>query len=357
MLKRFFLPGFILLVGTIVLVANPGAHFGKRMETLQSMLAKLPAAASPPDSAPSLNQKTFMPSSGSLAPFLRLQHFKSTPSTKGGLVVGDDSPDESVTLTGNVTIDGDIVVANQGTLIFDHATVTLTGNISVVNDGTLTITGGSLTVLSQYRYSNGIMGLNHSRVTFQDTVINTNGYNWNGSFSDSAVFIVHNTTFHDGLTTGLFGTATADVDGSNPLEWVVGGDSTLSVSGDAGPFIFWPIFPNGSVADLTFPDGSDVSSFSITDSDPKISGIGFSITLTHIQNVWWGMLVNPGCDVTVRDSVMRTTGIMADSGANMSLSGLVNGQSLCRLDDTHFRSELPPHQYFSGNLECLSLGN
>ncbi|MCK5878925.1 MAG: hypothetical protein KAH24_04050 [Holophagae bacterium] len=328
MWKRFFLTGFILLAGTAAMFAGTTTDYPKRMNTLWAMLAKISAASVTPDSPTVPLQKGGSPAFGGLTPCNQMKWLnKNAPSAKGGLVVGDNSPDESVTLTGNVTIDGDIVVANQGTLVLDHANVILTGNITVVDDGSFSINGGSLTVLSQYVYSNGIMGFNNSHVTFQDTAINTNGYNWNGTFGDDAAFVAHNTTFHDGLTTGLFGTATADVDGSNPLEWVVGGDSSLSVSNDAGPFIFWPIFSDGSVADLSFPDGADVSSFSVSESDPKISGIGFSITLNNIQNVWWGMLLNPGCDVTVRDSVMRTTGIMADSGTNMNLSGLVNGQA------------------------------
>lgn len=327
MLKRLFLTSFILLAGTTVLFAGTKADCPRRMDTLRAMLAEIPVGNIVQDSPSIPSQKGNVQAFGGLMPFYQMNRLKNTASTKGDLVVGDDAPDESVTLTGNITIDGDIVVANQGVLTLDNATVTLTGNITVVDNGTFTITGGTLTVLSQYRYANGIVGFNNSHVTFQDTVIDTNGYNWNGAFADTASFVVHNTTFHHGLTTALFGTATADVDDSNPLEWVVGENSSLSVANDAGPFIFWPIFPDGSVADLTFPDGADVPSFSISDSDPKTSGIGFSITLTNIQNVWWGLLLNPGCDVTVRDSVMRTTGIMADSGTDMNLSGLVNGQS------------------------------
>ncbi len=326
MRKRFFIAGFILLAGTALLFAGSTTARSRQMDILHAMLKKIPAGSLPAQRPVIRRQKGTSPSFGNPAAFYRMTRFKNVPSAKGGLVVGDDTPDESVTLTGTVTIDGDIVVANQGTLILDHADVTLTGNISVVNDGTLTITGGSLTVLSQYRYSNGIMGLNNSRVTFQDTVIDTNGYNWNGSFADNAAFVVHNTTFHNGLTTALFGFATAEVDNANPLEWVVGSNATLTVANNAGPFIFWPIFPDGSVADLNFPDGSDVPSFSISNTNPDISGIGFSITLTHIQNVWWGMMLNPGCNVTVRNSVMRTTGILADSGSEMNLSGLINGQ-------------------------------
>ena len=329
MLKRLGEIGIILLTVSSLLFAGSSSNPRQRINRLGKMMAEV-STEHPRAVSPSIPRHAGENSlvDGPASVLLKATHFKQqVASTKGGLVVGDDSPDESVTLSGNVTIDGDIIIVNQGTLIFDHASVTLRGNISVVNDGTLTVTGGSLTVLSQYRYSNGILGYNNSHVTFQDTVIDTNGYNWNASFADSASFIIHNTVFHDGVTTGLFGGATAEVDGSNPLEWVVGASASLSVANDGGPFIFWPIFPDGSTADLTYPDGAAVSSFSISSTNPKISGIDFSISLANIQNVWWGIILKPGCNVTVRDSVMRTTGIMADSGTAMNLTGLVNGQS------------------------------
>jgi hypothetical protein len=327
MRKRVLLTGSIMMLWTAVLYAAPTTGIAHRMDVLRAMLAKIPVERPATQHPPIPSQRETSPESGGPASCLQMTRLKQIPSTKGGLVVGDDTPDESVTLTGDVTINGDIVVANQGTLILDHATVTLTGNIYVVDNGSFTCNGGSLTVLSQYRYSNGITGTGNSHVTLQDTIIDTNGYNWNGSFTDNATFVAHNTTFHDALTTGLFGTATADIDASNPLEWVVDGDASLSVANSEGPFIFWPIFKDGSVGDLTFPDGANVSSFSISESDPKISGIGFSISLANIQNVWWGMMLNPGCNVTVRDSDLRTTGILADTGTSMDLSGLVNGQS------------------------------
>lgn len=327
MRKWGLLTGSIMMLWTVLLYAAPTTDIAYRMGMLRAMLAKIPVERSATRHPPIPTQRETSPEFGGPIPCLQMTRLKQLPSTKGGLVVGDDTPDESVTLTGNMTINGDIVVANQGTLILDHATVTLTGNIYVADNGSLTSNSSFLTVLSQYRYSNGITGTGDAHVTLQDTIIDTNGYNWNGSFTDNAIFVVHNTTFHDALTTGLFGTATADIDASNPLEWVVDGDASLSVANSEGPFIFWPIFKDGSVGDLTFPNGANVSSFSISDSDPKISGIGFSISLTNIQNVWWGMMLNPGCDVTVRDSDLRTTGILADTGTSMDLSGLVNGQS------------------------------
>ncbi len=327
MRKRVLLTGFIMMLWTVVLYAAPTTDIAHRMDALRAMLAKIPVERPATQHPPIPSQRKTSPEFGGPVSCLQMTRLKQIPSTKGGLVVGDDTLDESVTLTGDVTINGDIVVANQGTLTLDHAAVTLTGNIYVADNGTFTVNGGSLTVLSQYRYSNGITGSGDSQVTLQDTVIDTNGYNWNGGFTENATFVVHNTTFHDGLTTALFGAATADINASNPLEWVVDGDASLSVANSEGPFIFWPVFKDGSVGDLTFPDGADVSSFSISESDPKISGIGFSISLINIQNVWWGMMLNPGCDVTVRDSDLRTTGILADKGTGMDLSGLVNGQS------------------------------
>ncbi len=243
------------------------------------------------------------------------------------LIVGDDPVDESLVLNEDQLIFGDILVMNQGRLTISGCRIRLEGNILVVHDGAFQVTDATLAFQSGYRYQHSIFGANNATVSLTQSQVTSNGYNMEATFTDQAQFVITDTEFESGLTTGLVGSAEADVQRSNPLEWVLDENSRLSISDNEGPFIFWPAFPDGSVADLTFPDGDDVASFEISSDDPDISGLNLSMSLENLSNVWWGLMLRSGADVTVRDSVMRTTGFILDQGAETTITGLVNGQT------------------------------
>ncbi len=248
-------------------------------------------------------------------------------NTEPVLVVGDDPVDETMTITTDELVQGDILVMNQGVLVVDDATLHLAGDIILVGDGVFRVMDGTLAFQSTYRYQHAINGAENSSVVFSGAQITSNGYNLEAGFSDNATFTVTDTEFEAGLTTALFGNASAGVVRSNPLEWVLDENSRLSMSDNDGPFIFWPVFPEGSVADLTFPDGDDVTAFEISSDDPDISGLGLSMSLENLSNVWWGLMLRSGADVTVRNSHMRTTGFILDQGEASTITGLVNGQT------------------------------
>ena len=103
MLKRLFLTSFILLAGVTVLLAGTKTDCPRRMDTLRAMLAKVPAGNIVPNSPSIPSRKGNAPVFGGMTPFYQMNRLKNTASTKGDLVIGDDTPDESVTLTGNIT--------------------------------------------------------------------------------------------------------------------------------------------------------------------------------------------------------------------------------------------------------------
>jgi len=252
---------------------------------------------------------------------------KPAKSTGPALIVGNDAPDETLTLTQDTTVTGDIVIMQQGTLVVDGVTLRLDGNIIVVDSGTFDMVGGTLAFQSVYRYQHGFSVSGSGTVRLSNASVTSNGHNLNAGFSESSRFELTDTTFASGITTALFQDASADVNGSNPLEWVLQDNGSLRIAHNNGPFIFWPIFPDGSTADISFPDGNHVDDFSLSDADPNVNGLGVSISLTDVGQVWWGLMLRSGADVTVRDSTMRTTGIIVDEGGDETITGLVNGQS------------------------------
>jgi hypothetical protein len=213
----------------------------------------------------------------------------------------------------------------QGKITLSSGTLRLNGNILLQDEGRFVMTGATLAFESVFRYQHGFTASGMSSVELNQSNITSNGFNLNGGFTDSAQFVVKDTTFQAGLTTGLFLDAKAEVDGSNPLEWVLQDNASLKLSNNEGPFIVWPIFPDGSQADLTFPSSTPLENFELSDETPLVSGLGLSMTLENLGQVWWGLMLRTGADVTVRDSNMRTTGIIVDHGQEVSLSGLVDG--------------------------------
>lgn len=240
------------------------------------------------------------------------------------LIIGWEDPYEEVTITGEYFLDGKIIILNQGRLNLLDADFKLKGDIVVADSGRFNIQGGTFTVLAEYLYQYSITSVGNSVVSFDSTEISINGQSWNVAFMENSRFTVHDTHFKDGITAGLLGNAEVDILRSNPFEWVIFDNATVNVS-QGGPHIFWFAFPDSSKASLSFPDGGFVTHFSISEND-SISGIGYSFDMDSTVDVWWGLILQEGSDVTVRDSFLRTTGIMAEEGDSLEITGLVNDQ-------------------------------
>ncbi|BBB32859.1 hypothetical protein TTHT_1346 [Thermotomaculum hydrothermale] len=245
---------------------------------------------------------------------------------KGDLVIGYTSPDEKVTLTGEQVIAGNIIVMNSGELTFNNASVVLYGDIFVFDNGKFSVENSTLNIVSKFTYSNGMTVYGSASVNFNSSTINSNGFNWNVGIAENGSWNITDTQFENGVTTALFGNAIATVENSNPLEWVLDENSSLTLRDCPGPFMLWPVFGDGSVVDLTFPDGNHVNNFEISNSVSGIENVSCSLVIENCDNINWGMMVKKGANVTIKDSQMMTTGIMADAEDYWDITGLNNEQ-------------------------------
>ncbi len=245
----------------------------------------------------------------------------------GDLIVGAINPNENLTISGNKIITGNIIVINSGSLIFENARITLYGNIFVTDSGNLEFHNSYLTVMSKFRYSNGLLLVKNSRVTFDNSNVDTNGGIWAVTLMDTSELLLNNTFFKYGVTTGLKNNSRCVSDGSNPFEWVIMDNSYLEVKNSDGPFIFWPTFGNGSIAEVSFPEGNSVSSFEISDDISGMSGVGFCLKLKDVRNVLWGLMVKGGANVVVKNSTMKSTAIYVGGDGNWNINGITNGRS------------------------------
>ena len=241
------------------------------------------------------------------------------------LIVGFTDPNEVVTITGNYFLAGNIIVVNHGRLNFVDANVVLKGNIIVADSAQFHIQGGKLTVLAEYRYQYFIWGLANSSIEFDSALVSINGQSWSATFLGSAHVVFRDTQIKEVVTSAVFGSPDVEILRSNPFEWVFFDSATVNVS-QSGPHIFWFSFPDSSKATLSFPDGNFVNHFSVSATQPGISGIDYTVAIDSTDSVFWGLILQGGSDVTVKDSHLRTTGIQARKGDSLTVSGLVNDQ-------------------------------
>jgi len=280
------------------------------------------------------------------------------------LIVGGSDPNEIIVLSGEQNITGNILVINNGQLIFQNCNTMLKGNIMVMNNGKLQVNGGVFKVLSLFRYEHSFSIYDDGELSFTDVNVSFNGFNQEAGVSGNGKFVTTNTTFENGLTTALMGNSSAVITNSNPLEWVIFDASDLQVSDSDGQFIFWFEFKNKATGDITFPNGDNVSNFQLSKSTGNATGIDYSVTLTNVKNVWWGLMLHTGSNVTVRDSTMRTTGIIPDSGELMTITGLVNNQyysdTTVPIDGINYRlinSEVETWNIYPWGVDNLKIDN
>ena len=250
------------------------------------------------------------------------------PRPDTDIVVGFPDSNEVRVISGTHSHQGRIIVLNNGTLILDSADFTLRGDIFVLNHGTLRVRKGRLTIPQQFAYQYGAQVLNDGRIEFDTCRAQYGGLSWGVGVTDSAAFHVNTCTLRLGFTTvSLAGHAQVDYVGSDfSSEYVVFDSSRLHVS-RCDTALVWLGFPSGSVVDVTLP-GADttLTHWEIHDSMSGVSGIGYAVTLDTLTGALWGCFPQPGCSVTVRDSRMRTTGLLIPGPDSVYMSGLVNNQ-------------------------------
>ncbi|MEW6741883.1 MAG: hypothetical protein AB1486_03905 [Planctomycetota bacterium] len=250
----------------------------------------------------------------------------SRPGHAGGeLVIGDDPPDEELVITGPYEFEGTIFVVNQGRLLFDHAEARIRGSFAIMNEGRVDVHGGSLTFESSYLYQ------------FTTVVV------------DQARFhVVHARLDYVGGTHGIYagndarlwfadvqsnGAVTASFEGRARLsltkvdragEFVIMGQNPVEMR-DCHFIILWLTFGAGQIADLTLPDGAEVPSFQYPVPPYRVGDPGWRVKLEDCREVYFTLMTRAGCDLTLRDGMVRAVGIIFDGG-EFALDGLVNGQ-------------------------------
>ena len=244
----------------------------------------------------------------------------------GNLVVGYQNPDESVSLSGNQVIRGDIIVVNNGELTLDNANITLYGNILIADNGTLRVSNSTLAIQSRFIYSNYMMIYQNGRVELDNVKVLLNGFNFICAMLNNSQFRVKDTHFDACITTGVRDNSSATIENSNPFEWVIQDGGRLEIKDSDGPFILWPVFGEGSTVNTSFPDGSHIDNYSIKNGENGFTNISIEISIVNCSNILWGMMAKQGADIIVKNSSMTSTAIVSTAQDFFQLNGIVNNQ-------------------------------
>lgn len=240
------------------------------------------------------------------------------------LIIGDDSPDESLTITGPFSFEGTILVLNQGRLLFDDADARIRGSIIVVDEGRVDVRGGAVRFLSSYLYQHASAFYDRGQLTVRNAIFEYLGGTYSFYFTDDAQVSFRSVVSNARVTAALDGHASVTLRSVEKAgEFVILGANRTIFNRTTG-LILWLQFGAGTIADLSLPDGEQVPWFRFPGFPPGPTDPPWRVELRICEDVLFTVMTEAGCDLTLRDSQVRALGMIFEDA--FELQGLVNGQ-------------------------------
>lgn len=249
--------------------------------------------------------------------------FRKSFGGKDSLVIGD-TPGETLFISGNYDILMDVYIINDGVILLRNANLSIKGNITLVNQGTFDCDSSEVHFLQDYIYHFIMFIADSSTFIMRNTTTTFNGFPINLLTIGNAYLLWENLDNKDFTTAVVMGNSVDSLRNvSMAGEWLLT-DNSLTSFKNSGTLLVWFFFPDSSIVDFTFPDGDTLNGFVFDSTLGTVSGLAYHTEIDSCTNVMWGMIPLSGSDVTIRDSEIRTTGLMFNSDSS-SVSGLVNG--------------------------------
>ena len=255
-------------------------------------------------------------------------HFvdSQAPARDVVLVIGDDDPFEVVTITGEYSLDGSVMIENHGALELVDAVVSIQGDITIVDDGTLLVSGGSLAFSQLFSHQYGILAHDRADIVITGSDVSGEGNIIKGHLAGETCTRLETGAFIDGMTVSMIDSASLGLDGmSGFIEAVVFDGATLEATDSPMDLMLvWLSLPDGTAAAFTLPPWGHISSLDFPGDFPDTTGIGYSVSISNTDQVLFPLLSFPGSDVTVSDSVLLAAGLFIGGDGAHALVGLEN---------------------------------
>jgi len=254
------------------------------------------------------------------------------------LYIGD-TPFDSVYITGDYFYDGTIAVIGEGKLVFEDCTGTITGDILVYGtDAKLWITNSTLSFPQSFWYQRSIIAGYNGVINISGSTLNYNGLPHDLVITQDAVVNQTDITNIGFTTCGLSLNGSINIDNSNQAGEFVMTDNASGLFMNSETVLVWHHIPDGGILDYTFPDGESMTSFGFSNADTGVTNIDYSYTIADCTDVKWGLMPEPGSDITISNSSIRTIGVWFKDIEDFAVSGLVNNSSY-----TDFNAPMSSH--------------
>ncbi len=249
------------------------------------------------------------------------------PESKGPPYIIGDTPNETLRVTGTWEWNGDVFIVGNGVFLVQGGTITVRGNIQAMDQGKFLIYDGTARYPQSFSYQWGTVLTGNALMEARRSVFDYNNISYNLAALDNA-YIIWDTITTRGWTTAVcWGRSIAGLRKVNVAgEWLFT-DSSIATFKDIDTMLAWFFYGQGATIDFTFPSWNNIDVFEMRDGITGVSGIKYQVRIDTTRFCMWGTIIQPGCNVTFRDSPMRTVGIMGLGADSQNLSGLVNGMS------------------------------
>lgn len=222
------------------------------------------------------------------------------------LIVGYENPNEVDIISSDFYLYGDLYVMNEAELIISNTKLDISGNIYIIGNGKLTIENSEINILNAQDFHFYIMVVGSGQISFDGSVLSTNGYSTHLYTRHSANVRIENSLLDSNQYAWLIAYFTENaslhvVDSEFPNEIVPHDNANIYVRNSntlASAIAIWLNFHYGEHATLRGLKGPfDYSNVNISPDDPDIDGIDYTI-ITENAHIYW--LINPGYFTEIR---------------------------------------------------------
>jgi len=242
------------------------------------------------------------------------------------LIIGDDDPNEIVTIRSNFFLNGNLYIINNGRLILDNATFQINGDIEISGTGKLNASGGSFEVIQTFTYEHNTVIYESGLFQLDSVQFSSSGQSWGITITNNGEYILKNSVITDGfITTGLFEQSSAQITGNQlPGEFLCFGENDLIFKNNDW-LLFWLVLADSSVIDIGLPDDPMLIDWQFDETQPGVDGIAYRVTIDSCSNVNWGLISQSGSEATFHSSNFRVSGLMFNDPDSIVVQNITNG--------------------------------